>query len=205
MEHFILDTNVFFNLEAKMGLGDNPKEIFLSFSHFAKGFLHSKKAAFYMPPKIVDELYTFIEPDTEYLKSFLSLIHVASPDIPAHQFPASIFYQFVQESRERAYRGMQVAEELIDQTAKDMMGKDLSGIEYQKQVGEHIKRLRDRYRTATRVNFLDSVADLDLIVLTKQLGGTLLSTDEGVLRFGRAFGIKEVMPSQVKERLESLL
>ena len=72
-------------------------------------------------------------------------------------------------------------------------------------IGKFIKSFRERYRQATRFGFLDSTTDLDLIVLTKELDGFLVSTDEGVVSWGRVFGVKEISPSALKGRLDALL
>ena len=78
-----------------------------------------------------------------------------------------------------------------------MQGKtDLSKKDFEISIGEVVKKFRDRYRQATRFGFLDSLADLDIIMLSQELEGTLVSTDEGVLHWGRVFGVKE-MPASV--------
>ncbi|OGK49733.1 hypothetical protein A3A56_03960 [Candidatus Roizmanbacteria bacterium RIFCSPLOWO2_01_FULL_40_32] len=74
-------------------------------------------------------------------------------------------------------------------------------MEYQKTMGEVVTKLRERYRQATRFNFLDSVADLDLIVLVRELDAYLVSADEGVIRWGRMFGVKEVAADMLLKRL----
>ena len=77
--------------------------------------------------------------------------------------------------------------------------------DFEIKIGSVIKNFRDRYRVATRTGFIDSVADLDLIVLAKEIDGFLVSADEGAVRWGRVFGIKEVLPSAFRSRLDSLL
>ena len=73
-----------------------------------------------------------------------------------------------------------------------MLNKNnLSTKDFQIQIGSVIKKFRERYRQATRFSFLDSLADLDLIVLTKEIDGNLVSSDEGVILWGRKFGVKE--------------
>ena len=71
-------------------------------------------------------------------------------------------------------------------------------------MGEIIKKFRLRYRQATRFGFLDSTADLDLIVLTKEIDGFLVSTDEGVLLWGKTFGVKIMSALGFRRRLEHL-
>lgn len=77
--------------------------------------------------------------------------------------------------------------------------------DFQITIGKFIKNFRARYRNATRTGFLDSVADLDLIILSKEIDGFLVTSDEGVLSWGRTFGIKEMPTSVFQKRLEDLL
>ncbi len=206
MEHYIIDTNFIFNLEIQSGFGKNPKEIIENLTHYGDELLKTKKAQLYMPPRIVDELYTFIDKDTHYLQAFLAVVSIMSPDISTPSIPLHIFYKYVQEQRDRAYRGLQVGDETIEQVAKNASSfLDKSVIELQKEVGGHIKRFRERYRTATRVGFLDSLADLDLIILAKSLNGSIVTSDEGVKKWGREFGVLEIPPHLLKTRLDLLL
>lgn len=194
MERYILDTNLFFNMEAGLGMGSKTEEVVKTITKAIQKAKTSKKAEFYMPPRIVDELLSFFEDKKqEFLKNFLAEIIVKSPDTAHIQFPAEIFYRLIDDVRKRSYRGLQIAEEEVSKTAQNMIGKEVfSKKEFQMAIGSVIKGLRDRYRQATRVGFLDSVADLDLIVLAREVDGFVVSTDEGVLVWGRLFGVKEI-------------
>lgn len=206
MEQYIIDTNFIFNLEIRSGFGKNPKEIIQTLTMYSNELDKSGTGSFYMPPRIVDELYTFIDKETPYLQSFIASIHIKAPDITIPEIPLHIFYKYVQEQRDRAYRGLQIGDEVIEQVARQQesfVGK--SNVDFQKAVGVHIKKFRERYRTATRVGFLDSIADLDLIILAKDLNGSIVTSDEGVQKWGREFGVQEVPPHLLKQKLDSLL
>jgi RNA ligase partner protein len=205
MEKFVIDTNFFVNLEIKSGFGNNPKEVIGGFTNLANRLKKENKSEFFMPPRILDEFFGFFENYPAIKKDFSNTITIKSPDVFNLQFPAGVFYQLVDEIRKRTYRGLRIAEEAVEDGARKTTGKKLNKIEFEKTIGSTIKNLRERHRNATRVNFLDSVADLDLIVLTKQIDGFLISSDEGVLRWGRVFGVKEVPPRLFRERLLSLL
>ena len=157
-----------------------------------------KQAEFFMPPRVVDELLSFFDDKEQpFLQDFLAVVIIKSPDQHALNVSATIFYQYVDETRQRAYRGLNAAEEEIQKAARLMMGKEeLGKKEFEMTVGPVVKAFRDRYRQATRYGFIDSVADLDLIMLAKETGGYLVTTDEGVIRWGRIFGIKE-LPAHV--------
>lgn len=205
MEKFIIDTNFFINLEIKAGFGANAQEIVRSFTSTAVALKKHKKAEFLMPPRIVEEFVGFFN-NEPFIKDFLNVITVKTPEHLKLQFSADVFYTLIDEIRERSYRGLRIAEDAVEKAGRVMMGKeDMSHIAFEKTIGETIKILREKYRQATRFNFLDSVADLDLIVLAKEQDGFLVSSDEGALRWGRIFGVKEITPHLFKDKLTSLL
>lgn len=201
MDSYVIDTNIFFNLEIKSGLGENPKAIIEEVTRLGKVLKEQGKGQFYMPPRILEEFLTFVDVNDPYVKNFMSVILVKAPETSQVQFPADVFYKLVEEMRHRSYRGLQVSEEELQSAGKSMLEKsELSHIDYQKAIGEHVSKLRDRYRQATRFRFLDSVADLDLLMLAKELNGAVITSDEGVTRWARIFGVTEIVPQALKER-----
>jgi RNA ligase partner protein len=160
-----------------------------------------------MPPRIVDEFLSFFEnKDQDFIKNFLSVVDIKSPNPGSTDFSSQIFYKLIEDIRNRSYRGLNIAEEEIVKAGEMMAGKKIdSKKDFQIMIGKFIKTFRDRYRNATRTGFLDSVADLDLIVLSKEIDGFLVTSDEGVLTWGRTFGIKEMPSSVFQKRLEDLL
>jgi RNA ligase partner protein len=207
MENFILDTNLFFNIGAGLEMGKTTETIVVKLTEIIKKFKKNSKANFYMPPRIVDEFLSFFEKkDQEFIKNFLSVINIKSPNPSNINFSSQIFYRLVEDIRTRSYRGLNIAEEEITRTGEALVGKKFeSKKDFQIAIGKFIKNFRDRYRNATRTGFLDSVADLDLIVLSKEIDGFLVTSDEGVLSWGRVFGVKEMPASVFQKRLEDLL
>ncbi len=204
MDSYVIDTNVFFNLEVKTGLGNSAHDIIVQFTEIAKKLRDEKKAQFFMPPSIAEEIVEFTSSTATKadIDALLSVITIKSPHISDVQFPAAVFYTLVDEIRTRSYRGLTIAQEQVEATAQLVSGKTFENkIEYQKGIGEVVSKLRERYRQATRFNFLDSVADLDLIVLAKELDAHLVSADEGVVRWGRLFGVKEVSVTVLMSKL----
>ncbi|OGK24063.1 RNA ligase partner protein [Candidatus Roizmanbacteria bacterium RIFCSPHIGHO2_12_FULL_37_9b] len=207
MEKYILDANLFFNMEAGLNLGTKTEEVVKRLTEMARKLKIANRAEFFMPPRVVDEFLSFFEnKEQPFLKDFLSAITVKSPDVTRMMFPAQIFYELVADIRQRSYRGLNIGEEEIEKAGKATLDKKtLTTKEFQIAMGPIIKKFRERYRQATRLGFLDSVADLDLIVLTKVLEGNLVSSDEGVIRWGRMFGIKETPVAVLRKQLEALL
>ena len=192
-------------MQAGLNFGDTSEKV------IEKMTLCGKQVKLYMPPRIVEEFLGFFPAQTgrtgenkeqESIKKLLAEVTVKSPTIDSFQFPASIFYTLVEDIRNRSYRGLRTGEEEIEQAAQSLMiAGPLSKIEFQKKVGIQIKGFRDRYRQATRVGFLDSVADLDIIVLAKEVDGAVVSTDEGLLKWSRLFGVQEMSPSVFGQKM----
>jgi len=207
MESFILDTNLFFNIGAGLEMGKNTEEIVVKLTETIKKLKKNSKANFYMPPRVVDEFLSFFEDKEQgFIKNFLSVVDIKSPNSSGADFSSKIFYQLIEDIRNRSYRGLNIAEEEIIKAGEMTSGKKYeSKKDFQIEIGKFIKNFRNRYRNATRTGFLDSVADLDLIVLSKEVNGFLVTGDEGVLSWGRSFGIKEMPASVFQRRLEDLL
>ncbi len=205
MEKYILDTNLFFNMESGMGLGKKTEEVTVVFTKAAKKLRVGGSAEFFMPPKIVDEYLSFFENKNQpFIKDFLNQITIKSPDIGQVQIAGSVFYHLIEDIRNRSFRGLRIGEEEIVGASKSMAGqKDLNKKDFEIKSGEAIRAFRDRYRQATRFGFIDSLADLDLIILAKEMGGYLVSSDEGVVNWGRIFGVKELPAPVFGSKLKS--
>lgn len=192
-------------MEAGIGLGTKTEEVVDAITRGIIRHKEAKTAEFYMPPRIVEEFLSFFEnKEQKFIKNLLSIITVKSPQIHRDQIPAAIFYELVEDIRVRSYRGLSIGEENLKQMAKLMDGKKSeSKKEFEMVSGPVIKNFRERYRQATRFGFLDSVADLDLIMLAREQNAAIVSTDEGVIKWGRIFGVKEILPSVFGKLLQS--
>ena len=203
MNSYVLDTNLFFNMDANLGFGRTTKEVILGLTHVMKKATESKQAKFLMSPRIVDEVMSFFDAeDDQGFKNLLQYVEVRSPDLGKNPVHLQFVYELIDDVRKRSYRGLQIAEEELEEMAQHMMGKEtLPKKEFQMAVGPKIKGLRDRYRQATRAGFLDSLADFDLLALAKEEAGYIVTTDEGVKQWGRKFGVKEILPEVFVKQL----
>jgi hypothetical protein len=207
MEKYVLDANLFFNMEAGLGLGQKTEEVVVNMTAIGKKLKESKKGEFLMPPRVVDEFLSFFEDKNQaFIKDFLSTITIKAPEVDKVSFPAAVFYQLVEDIRGRSYRGLAIGEEEIKRAAQTMMGQPAADKkDFEIKTGAFIRSFRERYRHATRFGFLDSIADLDLIVLAKEQQGYLVSSDEGVIRWGRIFGVKETPVAVLRKQVDLLL
>lgn len=204
MEKYVLDTNLFFNMEPGLGIGKKTDEVIRKVVLAIKKL--KNKAIFYMSPSIVKELKSFFKnEEISILKNLLSEVVVKSPDISKIAFPADVFYKLIQDIRERSYKGLITAEDELIKAITSLNGiKFKDKQEEQTKIGSFIKNLRERYRKNTRLGFLDSTADLDIILLAKEQNAYLISTDVGVVSLGRIFGVKEMDPVLFGKKLTHL-
>lgn len=199
---YCLDTNVFFTFQKGVDLGENPKQVLEKLAKVAK----KRPGAFCLPQKIDEEVRTMIDPSLEknWLE-FLTLVEVKTPKIHSHSISAVLLYEFVNDYRRRAYDGLKIAEDIVARVAKDSKPTQ-NKVEFEKSLQPHKESLRLRYRNATRTGTIDSVADMDLILLSLEDGAALVSADEGVLVWGRKFGVKEmdlkVFGENIRKELE---
>lgn len=207
MEKYILDTNLFFNIEKGSDLGGKTEEVVKNVSLLAKKLKTQKKGELFMPPRAIDEFLSFFEDKNQpFIKDFLAAITIKSPEIEEVDVPNQAFHLLIDDVRQRNLRGLNIAEEEITNAGRLFMGKkDLPLKDFQIQVGGIIKKFRERYRNATRTGFLDSLADLDCIVLAKEQDGILISTDEGVLKWARIFGVKEMPAAAWRKQMSGAL
>lgn len=201
MKLFVLDTNLFFNMSAGFGMGSKSEEVIRNVTVCLQKKKDSVSGC--MPPNIVDEFLSFFEDTSQpFIQTFLSTITTQSPDYNNMSVQAAVFRQLIEDIRFRSYRGMTVGEEEIRAAGQLFMGTEmLPRKAFEMTIGPKIKTFRERYRTATRIGFLDSVADLDLIMLAKEQNATLVTSDEGVTKWAREFGVTEMQPATFGEVL----
>ena len=195
-------------MSSGINLGQNTEAVVINLTKIIKKLKKENKADFFAPPLIIDEFLSFFKDKQQpFLRELISLLNIKNPKTDEIKFASRPFYLLVEDIRFRHFRGLNIAEEEIKKTAKKFLtiNKKLSEKEFQIEVGDIIKKFRDHFRKATRFGFLDSIADLDLIVLSNEVDGYLVSTDEGVIKWAKVFGTK-IMPSGFfVKRLEHLL
>ncbi len=194
MESYVLDTNLFFNMEPGLGIAKNTAGVLEQLTRAARVLKESGRGTIFMPVRIVEEFLGFFDADQRgRAEQFLKEVVTKSPDAGSIHFGAPVFYKLINDVRARNLRGMAIAEDEIVKAARAVSSAgDLSKKDFEIRVGPAVKSLRERYRQATRTGFLDSVADLDIIVLAKEVDGFIVSSDEGLLTWGRRFGVKEM-------------
>lgn len=126
------------------------------------------------------------------------------------QIPSEIFYEYVQDMRERMNKGMKTSENAIWESSVESMvmtsrGEDKTKVEME-IIGKAIKDFRKKYRAALRKGTLDSAPDLDVLLLAKELGAGVVAADEGIRVWAERLGLRFLnansFPKMLKEYLK---
>lgn len=133
-----------------------------------------------------------------------------SPNRYDTKIPSEIFYEYVQDMRERMNKGMRISENAIWEAAVESLvtmsrGGEKSQIEAE-IVGKAITDFRKRYRLALRKGTLDSAPDLDVLLLAKELGAGVVAADEGIKVWAERLGLRflsaKAFPKMMNEYLK---
>jgi predicted DNA-binding protein (UPF0278 family) len=100
-------------------------------------------------------------------------------------------------------QGQHIGAELIERAALLHAGAPKLGrVEFQKSLQPLKESFRERYRNATRTGILDSLADVDLILLALEIDAYVVSADEGIVTWARKLGAKEIELSTLRRKIE---
>lgn len=165
---FVIDTSLFVNPYAREHFGKNPKAA-------VKGFIKLIKksdAEFFIPPSVFRELRNFIpEKEAHELELY---VKKRAPNMYSIYIPAAVFNDFIEDIRARLNKGLRIAEEFAQDNRPENQ--------------EKLSKLRDKYRDAMRTGLVDSKEDFELLLLAKELEATIISSDEGILKFADKIG-----------------
>lgn len=188
----MLDTTSFTEARLRRELGkDSLEETVREIAGILREARLRLKARFYMTPSTWSELRRILLGNTVSLDTVHEVstwITVKAPDKLSIQIPASIFSEYVADIRRRLLKGLRVAESAVRKAARQC------GSEESECLGEAIRDLRDKYREATRKGLVDSVEDLDTILLALELKGIIVTSDQGIKRLGEQLGIIVIDP-----------
>ena len=165
---FVIDTSLFVNPHARAKLGKDPSSAVLGFVRL----ISKADADIFMPPSIFKELSNFATKDS--MEALELVIKNARPNTYSIHLPAAVFYDFIEDVRGRINKGLRLAEDFAKDNRPDNDAK--------------LSSLRGKYRDMMRSGIIDSKEDFELVLLAKELDATLVSSDEGAIKFADQIG-----------------
>jgi len=181
---FVIDTSLFVNPHAREKFGKSPSAAVMGFIKHIEG----KDIEIFIPPSVYTELKNFV--DSKSMDELELIIKKRAPNTYGIYLPAAVLYDFIEDVRNRINKGLRLAEEF----AKDN----------QPDNDEKLRKLRDKYREAMRTGIVDSKEDFELVLLAKELEATLVSSDEGVIKFANQVGCEHLAAEKLHAALSKL-
>ncbi len=164
----VIDTSIFVNPVTRDDFGTDISSAIDFFSQK----IQNNGIELFIPSSIYRELSNFAPEDA--MTTLRRISTIRGPDLLSMQVPAAILHSFIADIRERINRGLRIAEEAIDSS----------------KTPESIRRIRNEYRAAMRSGIVDSVEDLDVVLLARENSGAVLSADEGIFKMADSLGIE---------------
>ena len=164
----------------------------------------------YMPPSVYEEARRFLLANRVTLQSFEMLatwITVKPPTRHEIRVPAQVLREIVDVYRQRITRGLRVAEEHVRRAfeAGARLGEAADQQARRERLGAIVRGLREKFRESTRHGIVDSIEDIDAVLLAYELHGVLVTNDEGVKRLAEALGVVVLDPVRFVNTLKALL
>lgn len=157
---------------------------------------------FYTTPSMAGEMRKYFLANgvsLETLNDFFSWIMVKAPDMLSTKIPAIIMSEYITSIRLRSYRGLRLLEDIIRKSIREMGTKERNEVYTQL-----IHEAREKFREIMRKGIVDSPEDFDVVVLTYELKGTIVTNDEGIKKLSEKMGIIVIDPMTFIEGLKRL-
>jgi RNA ligase partner protein len=187
MNRFILDTSIFTNPDVFRVFGPHTQDAIRAFTRLAR----ATDAGFFMPSSVYEELGK-MKDLSDVSADFESVVRIRSPRKHELTIPGTLLYELIEEVRYRIDRGLRIAEDAAKEAS--LAATD---------PGKLINKLRARYREALRQGILDSKEDVDVLLLSFELEGSLVCADEGLRKWADKVGIEIIDPLNFRRILET--
>ncbi|NHJ04713.1 MAG: RNA ligase partner protein [Candidatus Heimdallarchaeota archaeon] len=212
-QRFVLDTTAFSDAKLVNRLGGNITEAVNHLSELISIGRLRLNISCYMPPSTFNELKTFLLEnkcsvrDVDQVEAWVVR---KSPDRYSVLLSSQVIYEYVSDVRDRLDQGMTIVRRAIKETIKaseknllEENGQNSKDIEFALS-----RTYEDKYRQKMRRGVLDSLPDIDTLILAKELEAGVVSADRGIKAWTERMGIRfveaEFFPQIILTYLERL-
>ncbi len=151
----------------------------------------------YMPPSTFNELKKFLLENKCTVRDIDQVeawVVRKSPDRYSVLLSSQVIYEYVSDVRDRLDQGMDIVrraiKEGIKRTEENLLKKD--GVNPKDLEKSIARTYEDKYRQRMRRGVLDSLPDIDTLILAKELGAGIVSADKGIKAWTERMGIRFV-------------
>ena len=196
-QRFVLDTTAFTDTKLVHRLGGSIIDVVNRLAELISIGRLRLNISCYMPPSTFNELKNFLLENKCSLRDIDQVeawIVRKAPNRSSVLLNAQVIYDYVSDVRDRLDQGMSIVQRAIKESAKkteknilDGTGLKLTDIEK-----ELTKTFGEKYRQKMRRGVLDSLPDIDTLILAKELGAGVVSADTGIKAWSERMGIRFV-------------
>ncbi|MHA1212404.1 MAG: RNA ligase partner protein [Candidatus Heimdallarchaeota archaeon] len=215
-QRFVLDTTAFTDSKLTNQFGGKVRDVVNRLSELISIGRLRLNISCYMPPSTFNELKKFLLENKCTIRDIDQVeawVVRKSPDRFSVLLSSQVIYEYVSDVRERLDQGMTIVRRAIKETIKscerniyEENGQSENDIE--KTIA---KTFEEKYRQKMRRGVLDSLPDIDTLILAKELDAGVVSADTGIKQWTERMGIRFVEASffpqiilTYLERLEDL-
>ena len=173
---YVMDTSAFTSVRK------NAAQTKRYIRELAKFMLEDKRNKYYIPKTVWHELEILLRNKCLSEKCISELgeaLMLKQPSRMELLIPAQFVNDYVNELRVRINKGLKEAEKLVLMKSGGINRPD----------DEVIREVREKYRTLMRQGMLDSEEDLDVLLLAKEINGTIVANDEGIEKWADKWGV----------------
>ncbi|HUU77214.1 MAG TPA: RNA ligase partner protein [candidate division Zixibacteria bacterium] len=212
-QRFVLDTTAFSDAKLVNRLGGNITEAVNHLSELISIGRLRLNISCYMPPSTFNELKTFLlenKCSVRDIDQVEAWVVRKSPDRYSVLLSSQVIYEYVSDVRDRLDQGMTIVRRAIKETIKASERNLLeSNGQNSKDIEIALSRTyEDKYRQKMRRGVLDSLPDIDTLILAKELEAGVVSADKGIKAWTERIGIRfveaEFFPQIILTYLERL-
>lgn len=212
-QRFVLDTTAFTDPKLVQRLGGSIIDVVNRLAELISIGRLRLNISCYMPPSTFNELKNFLLENKCSLRDIDQVeawIVRKAPNRSSVLLNSQVIYDYVSDVRDRLDQGMTIVQRAIKESSKrteknilDGTGMKLSDIEK-----ELTKNFGEKYRQKMRRGVLDSLPDIDTLILAKELEAGVVSADKGIKAWTERMGIRfveaEFFPQIILTYLERL-
>ncbi|NHK31044.1 MAG: RNA ligase partner protein [Asgard group archaeon] len=199
-QRFVLDTTAFTDTKLINHFGGDIRDVTNRLTELISIGRLRLNISCYMPQSTFQELKKFLLENKCSIRDIDQVeawIVRKSPERYSVMLSSQVIYEYVSDVRDRLDQGMSIVRKAIKETIKQHE-KCISekSKKTTKDLERHLsKNFEDKYRQKMRRGVLDSLPDIDTLILAKELNAGVVAADTGIKAWTERMGIRFVEAS----------
>ncbi|NHJ40303.1 MAG: RNA ligase partner protein [Asgard group archaeon] len=196
-QRFVLDTTAFTDTKLIDQFGGNIRDVTNRLTELISIGRLRLNISCYMPQSTFQELKGFLLENKCSIRDIDQVeawIVRKSPERYSVLLSSQVIYEYVSDVRDRLDQGMTIVRKAIKETIKQLERNEMENKnQTNKDLENRLSRnFEDKYRQKMRRGVLDSLPDIDTLILAKELNAGVVAADAGIKAWTERMGIRFV-------------